>query len=119
MGRALLIIGWMSTVGFIATGVVGFGTEPRLTRNTTSDLPEVIESLARHEVDLLPDQREVEPPVGLVEPDAAFLGFGHPAVVTVAAVLALSRGLQVTGAVDVLAHRVLPSSAGPSSRSRT
>lgn len=28
MGRALLIIGWMSTVGFIATGVVGFGTEP-------------------------------------------------------------------------------------------
>ena len=28
MGQALLIIGWMSTVGFVATGVVGFTIDP-------------------------------------------------------------------------------------------
>lgn len=49
---------------------------------------------------------------GLVTPDAAFAGFGHPAVVTVAAVLILSRALQYTGAVDALARRVLPANAG-------
>ncbi len=32
--------------------------------------------------------------VGLVEADAAFAGSGHPAVITVACVLVLSRGLQ-------------------------
>ncbi|MCA2010844.1 SLC13 family permease [Cereibacter sphaeroides] len=48
---------------------------------------------------------------GLVTPDAAFLGFGHPAVVTVAAVLILSRALQHTGAVDALARFVLPANA--------
>ena len=50
---------------------------------------------------------------GLIPSEEAFAGFGHPAVVTVAAVLVLSHGLQRTGAVDVLARRVLPSSAGP------
>ena len=35
---------------------------------------------------------------GLVDRDAAFEGFGHPAVVTVACVLILSRALQVSGA---------------------
>jgi di/tricarboxylate transporter len=50
---------------------------------------------------------------GLVTPDAAFSGFGHPAVITVACVLVLSRGLQATGAVDVIARRALPASAGP------
>ncbi|PKN43665.1 MAG: SLC13 family permease [Deltaproteobacteria bacterium HGW-Deltaproteobacteria-18] len=50
---------------------------------------------------------------GLIEPQAAFAGFGHPAVVTVACVLVLSRGLQSSGAVDVLTRTVLPSSAGP------
>jgi di/tricarboxylate transporter len=50
---------------------------------------------------------------GLVPSDAAFAGFGHPAVITVAGVLVLSRGLQKTGAVDVLARRVLPSDATP------
>ena len=44
---------------------------------------------------------------------AAFLGFGHPAVITVACVLVLSWGLQSTGAVDALASRVLPSGKGP------
>ena len=50
---------------------------------------------------------------GLVEPGAAFAGFGHPAVVTVACVLVLSRGLQSSGAVDVLTRAVLPARAGP------
>ena len=50
---------------------------------------------------------------GLVAPAAAFAGFGHPAVVTVACVLVLSSGLQRTGAVDALTRRVLPGGAGP------
>ena len=49
---------------------------------------------------------------GLLEPAAAFAGFGHPAVITVACVLVLSRGLQASGAVDALAARVLPAKAG-------
>ena len=49
---------------------------------------------------------------GLVPSAAAFAGFGHPAVITVACVLVLSRGLQNTGAVDWLAHAVLPREAG-------
>ena len=50
---------------------------------------------------------------GLVAPADAFAGFGHPAVITVACVLVLSRGLQTSGAVDVLARTVLPARAGP------
>jgi di/tricarboxylate transporter len=50
---------------------------------------------------------------GLVAPGEAFSGFGHPAVVTVACVLVLSRGLQLSGAVDVLARYTLPKDAGP------
>ncbi len=50
---------------------------------------------------------------GLVAPREAFSGFGHPAVITVACVLVLSRGLQTSGVVDVLAQRVLPAQAGP------
>ena len=49
---------------------------------------------------------------GLVEPDAAFAGFGHPAVITVACILVMSQGLQNTGAVDWLARSVLPQGAG-------
>ncbi|MDA3887870.1 MAG: SLC13 family permease [Allgaiera sp.] len=48
---------------------------------------------------------------GLVPADTAFAGFAHPAVITVACVLILSRGLQNTGAVDWLARAVLPSEA--------
>ncbi|WP_444918296.1 SLC13 family permease [Microbulbifer sp. JMSA003] len=44
---------------------------------------------------------------GLIPPENAFIGFGHPAVVTVACVLILSRGLQNTGAMDALAQRVV------------
>ena len=50
---------------------------------------------------------------GLVPSAEAFAGFGHPAVITVACVLILSRGLQTSGAVDALSDRVLPASAGP------
>ncbi|MBU4528374.1 MAG: SLC13 family permease [Hoeflea sp.] len=49
---------------------------------------------------------------GLVPAGEAFAGFGHPAVITVAAVLILSQGLQNTGAVDWLARSLLPRDAG-------
>lgn len=51
--------------------------------------------------------------VGLVPGREAFAGFGHPAVITVACVLILGYGLQISGAVDVLAKQVLPTRAGP------
>ncbi|MGL1832449.1 SLC13 family permease [Rhodocyclaceae bacterium SMB388] len=50
---------------------------------------------------------------GLVPPQAAFAGFGHPAVITVACVLVLSRGLQTSGAVDLIARHALPTNTGP------
>ena len=40
---------------------------------------------------------------GIVPASEAYLGFGHPAVVTVAAVLILSKALQDSGVVDVVA----------------
>ena len=43
---------------------------------------------------------------GIIDPVDAFLGFGHPAVVTVAAVLILSRGLQNSGLIDMLTRWV-------------
>lgn len=49
---------------------------------------------------------------GLLPAKEAFTGFGHPAVISVACVLILSRGLQTSGAVDVLTRYVLPKSAG-------
>jgi len=49
---------------------------------------------------------------GVVPSSLAFEGFGHPAVITVAAVLILSRALQRTGAVDALARSVLPAKSG-------
>ncbi len=51
--------------------------------------------------------------LGLVPTESAFSGFGHPAIITVACVLVLSRGLYETGAVDLVAERALPTSAGP------
>lgn len=51
--------------------------------------------------------------VGLVPAEEAFLGFSHPAVVTVACVLILSAALLHTGVVDLLAQRVLPTDVGP------
>jgi len=49
---------------------------------------------------------------GLVAPAEAFAGFAHPAVITVACVLVLSRGLQISGAVDALTTALLPAKAG-------
>ncbi|HET6522572.1 MAG TPA: SLC13 family permease, partial [Geminicoccaceae bacterium] len=43
---------------------------------------------------------------GLVEPTAAFAGFGHPAVITVAAVLAISRALSNSGLISLLTARL-------------
>lgn len=49
---------------------------------------------------------------GLVGADQAFNGFSQPAVITVAAVLILSFGLQTTGAVESMAQKVLPKGGG-------
>jgi di/tricarboxylate transporter len=49
--------------------------------------------------------------VGLVPRAEAFSGFGHPAVITVACILVLSRGLQTSGAVDVITNKVLPTNS--------
>lgn len=49
---------------------------------------------------------------GLVPTDTAFSGFGHPAVITVACVLVLSYALQNSGAVDLLARKLLPANSG-------
>ncbi len=43
---------------------------------------------------------------GLVEPNEAFEGFGHPAVITVAAVLIISSALRNAGVVDAVASRI-------------
>ena len=44
--------------------------------------------------------------VGVVPEKEAFLGFGHPAVVTVAAVLILSQGLQNAGVVTLIVEQM-------------
>jgi len=51
---------------------------------------------------------------GLVPSDEAFLGFGHPAVITVAAVLIISKGLSNAGAVDAITRYVKVGSQSPS-----
>lgn len=43
---------------------------------------------------------------GIVPGQDAFAGFGHPAVISVAAVLVVSQGLQASGFVDVLVSRM-------------
>ena len=45
---------------------------------------------------------------GVVPAGEAFLGFGHPAVITVAAVLIISRALTNAGAVELLASKLVP-----------
>ena len=44
--------------------------------------------------------------LGFIPANEAFLGFGHPAVVTVAAVLIISRGLSNAGAVDIFTRYI-------------
>lgn len=41
--------------------------------------------------------------LGIIPGERLFLGFGHPAVITVAAILVVSRGLQGSGVVEVMA----------------
>ncbi len=45
--------------------------------------------------------------VGIIEPSKAFEGFGHPAVVIIALVLIVSRGLMNSGAVELIAQFVI------------
>ena len=44
---------------------------------------------------------------GVVPTDSAFAGFGHPAVITVADVLVISRALQVSGVISIFADAVI------------
>ena len=45
--------------------------------------------------------------LGVVPKDQAFSGFGHPATIIVAMVLVVSRGLTNSGAVDMVARRLI------------
>ena len=47
--------------------------------------------------------------IGAVPADQVFSGFGHPAVAIIALVLIVSRGLSASGAIEMLAHRVIDS----------
>jgi di/tricarboxylate transporter len=40
--------------------------------------------------------------LGVIDPSTSFEGFGHPAVITVAAVLIIGKGLELSGLVDLL-----------------
>ena len=44
----------------------------------------------------------------IADPGQVFMGFGHPAVITVAAVLIISRALCNSGVVDLIARQVKP-----------
>lgn len=48
--------------------------------------------------------------LGVVPEDQVFSGFGHPAVVIIALVLIVSRGLSLSGAVELLARWIVDSS---------
>jgi len=45
---------------------------------------------------------------GLISSEQAFVGFGHPAVITVAAVLVISDVMRRCGVVDLIAHALMP-----------
>lgn len=47
---------------------------------------------------------------GVIPKDQVFSGFGHPAVIIIALVLIVSRGLSRSGAIDMLASRIVDSS---------
>ncbi len=47
----------------------------------------------------------------IIDPSSIFLGFGHPAVITVAAVLVISRCLRNSGVVDLIARKIEPFSS--------
>jgi di/tricarboxylate transporter len=48
--------------------------------------------------------------VGVIPKDQVFSGFGHPAVIIIALVLIVSRGLSSSGAIEMLARKVVDSS---------
>lgn len=45
--------------------------------------------------------------LGLVKTEQAFSGFGHPATIIVALVLVVSRGLQNSGAIDLITRQIM------------
>jgi len=47
---------------------------------------------------------------GVIPKDLIFSGFGHPAVIIIALVLIVSRGLSRSGAIEILARKVVDSS---------
>mgnify|MGYP002152224540 CR=1 FL=1 len=49
---------------------------------------------------------------GIVSPATAFEGFGHPAVITVAAVLIIGKGLEHSGLIDLLGKYVMRVGSG-------
>jgi len=51
--------------------------------------------------------------LGFIPAKEAFLGFGHPAVVTVAAVLIISRGLSNAGAVQIFTRYIKGATSSP------
>ena len=48
--------------------------------------------------------------LGVIPQDKVFSGFGHPAVVIIALVLVVSRGLSLSGAIELLARWIVDSS---------
>jgi di/tricarboxylate transporter len=48
----------------------------------------------------------------IVPPKDAFLGFGHPAVITVAAVMVVSRGFENSGLVELIVNFIMKLNAG-------
>ena len=58
--------------------------------------------------DLLMEFGFGRPSLLVKDPSTLLSGFGHPAVLTVAAVLVISRALRNAGVVDLLARRILP-----------
>ena len=50
--------------------------------------------------------------LGVVPTDQAFAGFGHPATIIVALVLIVSRGLQNSGAIDIITRSVIDTGRG-------
>ena len=49
----------------------------------------------------------------IIDTSNIFMGFGHPAVITVAAVLIISRALRNSGVVDVISRQLMPFSKYP------
>ena len=51
--------------------------------------------------------------MGMVPAERAFMGFGHTATITVAAILVMSRGFANSGAVDILARPIMAAMRSP------